>query len=392
MKRQPTGGEPHAPATLHRRDGYAVAVEHAAGPLRRAPGLVTAVARRYWGAGGPNWSSAVALRLLLALLPIAVLAGLITQQLLPHTPSTHAAASTPAPATRQPGRHLQAEEQSLVALLTGLIGDLHHSGHTLGVVSVLALLWVGSGLFACLETATASLFGCRGRPYLRQRLLGMGLVIAFAAVIVAGVASSVLLFPLGSVVRHTGTVGRSLVSHRATLQPAVGIAMGVALFALVYRVLPTCRQRWTEILPGVALAAVGTTLLDLIWPLYLRYADGTVSVSHFVFGFVVAIATYVYVLAQVVVVALALNATLRARRLARSAAGEPAADVAAPPALVGASPIAPGGRPVELLPAPATAATRVEPEGSEADADDARGGALPGVSPARRRSRFPLGL
>jgi membrane protein len=341
-------------------------VEHRRGRGRRAAALVTAVARRYWGAGGPNWSAAVALRLLLALLPIAVLAGLVTQQLLPHTATPHPTGSSPTPVVRQPGRHLQIEEQSLSSLLTGLIGDLHHSGHTLGIVSVLGLLWVGSGLFACLETAAAALFGCPGRPYIRQRLLGMGLVVAFAAVVVAGVASSVLLFPLGSVVRHTGTVGRSLVNHRVTLQPAIGLAMGVAVFALVYRLLPTCRQRWTEVLPGVALAATGNTVLNLIWPLYLRSADTAVSVSHFVFGFVVAIATYVYVLAQVVVAALALNATLRARRLARSGAAAGMPGVPAVAALVGTSPAAADELPAELLPAPTPMAPALERDGSEA--------------------------
>ncbi|HEX3607156.1 MAG TPA: hypothetical protein VH134_14640, partial [Candidatus Dormibacteraeota bacterium] len=59
-------------------------------PLR-LPSLVVAVARRYWNSGGPNWAAAVGLRLLLALLPIAVLAGLVIQEVLP--------AATPAPTT-----------------------------------------------------------------------------------------------------------------------------------------------------------------------------------------------------------------------------------------------------------------------------------------------------
>ncbi|HEY0410234.1 MAG TPA: hypothetical protein VGE42_08190, partial [Candidatus Dormibacteraeota bacterium] len=49
----------------------------------------------------------------------------------------------------------------------------------------------------------------------------------------------------------------------------------------------------------------------------LRYAASTLTVSYLVFGFVVAIATYVSLLAQLVVLAITLNATLRARRLER---------------------------------------------------------------------------
>lgn len=286
--------------------------------LLRGPrsGLVVAVARRYWGANGPNWAAAVGLRLLLALLPIAVLAGLVIQEVLP---SATATPTTPARTGLRIGlTRLQSEEQSLTSLLSGLIGDLHTSSHALGVISVLGLLWVGSGLFACLESATAALYGTPGRPYLRQRALGIALVIAFAALVVAGILTSVLLFPLGSAVRQTGGVGRSVVNARVTLQPIAGVLIGVALFTLVFRVLPTVRQRWLDVLPGVVVAAAGNTLLNLIWPVYLRYATSTLSVSYVVFGFVVAIATYVSLLAQVLVVALALNATLRERRAERT--------------------------------------------------------------------------
>jgi membrane protein len=278
---------------------------------------VVAVARRYWGANGPNWAAAVGLRLLLALLPIAVLAGLVIQEVLPSSVAT-----TPSTATRAGLRigltRLQNEEQSLTSLLSGLIGDLHTSSHTLGVLSVLGLLWVGSGLFACMESATAALYGTRGRSYLRQRALGIALVVVFAAIVVAGILTSVLLFPLGSAVQRTGTVGRSVVNARITLQPIAGVVIGVLLFTLVFRVLPTVKQRWIDVLPGVVVAAAGNTLLNLIWPIYLRYATSTLSVSYVVFGFVVAIATYVSLLAQVLVLAVALNATLRERRAERT--------------------------------------------------------------------------
>ncbi len=296
---------------------------------RTRAGLVLAAAQRYWNAGGPNWAAAVGLRLLLALLPIAVLAGVVIQEFLPHT--------TPTPSTATTPRHLgggggvlQSDEQSLTSLLSGLIGGLHTANHTLGILSLLGLLWVGSGLFACLESTCAALFASPGRSYLRQRALGIGLVLAFAAVVVIGILSSVLLFPLGSAVQHTGGVGRSVVSARYTLQPVVGIVIGLALFTLVFRVLPTCQQRWSDVLPGVLVASAGNALLNLIWPLYLRYAASTLTVSFVVFGFVVALATYVSVLAQLVVMSLALNATVRARRMERTATAASLATAASP--------------------------------------------------------------
>lgn len=280
---------------------------------RQLPHLAVAVARRYWSGNGPNWAAAVGLRLLLALLPIAVLAGLAIRAVLHTPPATSTAGRLGLRATAR----IAQSEQSLTSLLSSLIGDLNHSGHTLGILSVIGLLWIGSGLFACLESCTAALYGTRGRPYLHQRALGIGLVVAFAALVVAGILLSVLLFPLGSAVQRTGTLGQSAVHNRLTLQPAAGIVIGVALFALVFRVLPTCRQRWVDILPGVVTAAAANALLNLIWPLYLRYATSTLTVSYVVFGFVVAIATYVSVLSQLVVLSISLNATLRARRIER---------------------------------------------------------------------------
>ncbi|MEA2616295.1 MAG: Virulence factor BrkB [Chloroflexota bacterium] len=290
------------------------------------PGLAVAVAQRYWTAGGPNWAAAVGLRLLLALLPIAVLAGLVIQAVLPQPAPP---ATPPArPGVRGGTRILQSEE-SLTGLLSGLIGNLHQPSHTLGILSLLGLLWIGSGLFACLESATAVIYHTPARSYLRQRALGIALVLAFAAVVVAGILSSVLLFPLGSAVQRTGVVGSTAVNARLTLQPVAGVLIGVALFTLVFRVLPTCRQRWTDVLPGVVLAAAGNALLNLIWPVYLRSAASTLTVSYLVFGFVVAIATYVSLLAQLVVLAITLNATLRARRLERITAADAALAAAA---------------------------------------------------------------
>jgi uncharacterized BrkB/YihY/UPF0761 family membrane protein len=290
------------------------------------PGLAVAVAQRYWAAGGPNWAAAVGLRLLLALLPIAVLAGLVIQAVLP--PPAAPATTTPARLGARGGTRILQSEESLTGLLSGLIGNLHQPSHTLGALSLLGLLWIGSGLFACLESATAVIYHTPTRSYLRQRALGIALVLFFAAVVVAGILSSVLLFPLASAVQGTGVVGRTAVNARLTLQPVAGVLIGVAVFTLVFRVLPTCRQRWTDVLPGVVLAAAGSALLNLIWPVYVRSAASTLTVSYLVFGFVVAIATYVSLLAQLVVLAITLNATLRARRLE----GITAADAALPAA------------------------------------------------------------
>src|SRR6266550_1062789 len=58
------------------------------------------------------------------------------------------------------------------ALQRTLTGVREHAG-LLGVISILGLIWSGSGLFASMEFALGQIFGGRQRDFLRQRVMAL---------------------------------------------------------------------------------------------------------------------------------------------------------------------------------------------------------------------------
>lgn len=262
-------------------------------PGRRRRRLATETAARYWSRGGPNWAAAIGLRLLFALIPVAVLSALIAGAILPGAGTS----------SRLLGGTVSRE-------VSRAVGDLSTAAHSLGWLAALGLLWTGSTLFSCMETAAAAVYGIPARPFLRQRLLGIGLMFAFVAAIVTGVAASLLLDSASA--QHLRILGG----------PGVALVAAGALYALLLRALPNRPLRWRDVAPGVVLGAVLTVALNLVWPAVGRYVSGGAALSHAVLAVLITLAAYVYVTAEIIVLALALNATVAERRPA--AAGLPA--------------------------------------------------------------------
>jgi uncharacterized BrkB/YihY/UPF0761 family membrane protein len=282
-----------APVIASSQDASAVDPHDAAVADQRRRALILDVAARYWNRGGPNWSAAVAFRLLLTVLPVALLAALVADALLP--------------ASARSARPVHFLGGSITPQVAAGLGNISQSARSLSWLAVIAFVWTGSTLFSCMETAASALYGAPGRPFVRQRVLGIGLMAAFVALLVLGAGASLLL-------------DAGVASHvRFLLQPLASFAIGAVLYTLILHVLPTVRQRWIDVAPGVALAATGTTALNLAWPVLGRYVSGGAALSHAVFAFTAAAAGYVYIVAELIVLSLAFNATRRDRGPNRAA-------------------------------------------------------------------------
>lgn len=129
----------------------------------------------------------------------------------------------------------------------------------LGVVSIVGLLWTGSGFFANVEFALAELFGTSQRDTLRQRAMGAAmLLVLLVAVLVAVAANSAAAStPLALV---AGLI--------------VGTAVLVMLVAAVYRLVPNRTYSFRQVLPGALVAGAGIELVTLLFPLYAKVMHG----------------------------------------------------------------------------------------------------------------------
>ncbi|MFB6164742.1 MAG: YihY/virulence factor BrkB family protein [Haloarculaceae archaeon] len=165
------------------------------------------------------------------------------------------------------------------------------------LVGVVVLGFGAVAVFSGLDKAFTDLYDVDRGTTLPNQLRDAGLVLGALALSTLAIAAAWTLvvlpvtLPLGGLLRP------------------VALALGlIVAFYPAYHVFPEVPLGWREVLPGVALAAVGWTVLQALFRLYVRFvarsgAFGAVS------G-VLVLATWLYFSAVVVLVGGALNAVL----------------------------------------------------------------------------------
>lgn len=144
------------------------------------------------------------------------------------------------------------------AIAGALTGVKDHAG-ILGVVSIVGLLWSGTSLFAAMEFALTKIFGTEQRDTLRQRLMGLVMVVVFiAAVLLSVTANSAAAASPGA-----GVLGAVL-----------GAVVLIALMALIYRWVPNRTFALKDIWPGALLAGALIEVFSLVFPLYAKLSKG----------------------------------------------------------------------------------------------------------------------
>lgn len=192
---------------------------------------------------------------------------------------------------------------------------VERSSGILVAVSMLSLLWSGSALFSAMDNALSALAGCAPRRFWRKRLMGMAMILVFAALVIPIIASASFLFvhtarlPAAGVPSFlTRTASRV---HLVGGQMLLGGVSGTALFLLIYKVVPNRRAPLRAVLPGALLAGAALELLTLLFPLYLHYTE-----SNGTLGALLALPlllTFFYLVGQLTVVGMLLNLELAAR-------------------------------------------------------------------------------
>lgn len=124
-------------------------------------------------------------------------------------------------------------------------------------LGVLALLWSASGIFAAVRRGlNAAAHRRASRPYWRGKLVDFALIPIFGALILA---SLLLTASVQSVVDRLSELG-PFRPHQNIALRLTGYALpalaSYAMFALLYRYIPSSRPRWPEALRGGLFAAI----------------------------------------------------------------------------------------------------------------------------------------
>jgi Predicted membrane protein len=161
----------------------------------------------------------------------------------------------------------------------------------MGLVSLGGLIWAASGIFSTMEFAFTQIFGTKQRDLLRQKAMGLVMMLVLVVAVGASVAANAIagLFPLAWVT--------SLV---------VGAAVMVTLLVLLYRFVPNRTFRLRDVLPGAILAGILIEVLSLGFPVYERLSRGfnTYGAS---FGLFFLLAAWLYLLSEVLLLGAVYN-------------------------------------------------------------------------------------
>jgi YihY family inner membrane protein len=184
-------------------------------------------------------------------------------------------------------------------------------------VGLVGALWTGTAVVAAAQQAMDDIWDVprAERPGLLGRIVRAFLLLfVFAASIVL----STFLTGAG-----TETGWGSIVLRAISL---VGLTLvSVAVFGFAFRVLTVASVSWRQVLPGAVLAAIGWTALLLVGSWVVTRQIGHASAVYGLFATVIGLLAWIYLAAQLFLLAGEVNVVLARRLWPRSLAPPPLA-------------------------------------------------------------------
>lgn len=203
-------------------------------------------------------------------------------------------------------------EQNLLTLVEGvltpgaaavLLSELRTTGRSAGlsVLGIIILLWGTLRIFRGLDTAFSDIYETgRANSFLDQLRDG---VIVLGCVAAAIIVSAAIDTVIGSAIG--GTTGW-------WLRRALFVCGLSAVLLPIYYVFPDEQNlRVREVLPGVAFVAIGLTLFESLFGLYIRFSSQSPESSTL--GAILVFLTWLYFSSLVVLLGVVINAVLSGR-------------------------------------------------------------------------------
>ena len=218
---------------------------------------------------------------------------------------------------------------SQVGELLSFIDETRELSGLLGVASVVGLGWSGYWLFQTIELVFNHFYGAPARGFRAQVTMSLTMMGLYA-----------VLFSLSTLASATTNllISFSERSNRFDLSgfdPLIGwllaLVSAVAMFTVLYHVIPNRPLTLVDVWPGAVLAGVLFVLLNQAFPLYFRLLGGSYA-AYKTLGLFLFLMTWFYCLAVILVLGAELNAFLGGNR------GAAESEVAALQVLLAAAP------------------------------------------------------
>src|SRR4030081_1021261 len=142
--------------------------------------------KRYLDAQGPNWATVIAWNAFFAFFPITILVVTVLGLLL-----------------RDPGIRQGIEQQVAGAFpdctrasgcsIIEALDSFRNSAGIFAIIGIVGLFWGGSSLFGAIDQGLDSLYPCKPRAFIPQKLMSFGMILLFCVLAVPLVLSGSLL-------------------------------------------------------------------------------------------------------------------------------------------------------------------------------------------------------
>lgn len=212
--------------------------------------------------------------------------------------------------------------------LRGTIKSLKDIGWGGLVSAAVVTLWAGSWVFAVIERALNRIWGTRPRAFLHGRALTLGMIGAVGVLLIVSVFLTSILVGIQDLIGQLPlrVVNRSawltLVGNAfwQTLFAIAGALITIALFALVYRLVPNGRVTLRDTLPSAIVAG-------LLWEAGKYVFASSLQYFHYdeiygSVGAVVAVLTWSYVSSLILMFGAQLSVVLHQEHVAVEIAAE----------------------------------------------------------------------
>jgi membrane protein len=261
--------------------------------------------RRYVKANSGTWASIIAWNGMFAFLPIAAFAvGLLT--LFVNNKQWNLQVIKAIAAVFPAG-----EGGAVVKALQ----SFQQHAHLILALSVLGMIWTGSGFFGAIESAFSDIYHLPKRSFVKQKVMSTLMILLMAVAIIPLIVSTIMVPNIEALI--SGHTVRGHATVPIAIQAVSGVLDGTILFSAIYFVVPNRRQRWSRVILGALFAGVLVEALSFLFPLYTKLANtGSAYGQAFIFVFVLM--TYFFFLAQIVVLGACLNAELEGEPVHRA--------------------------------------------------------------------------
>jgi membrane protein len=231
------------------------------------------------------------------------------------------------------------------ATLTRAVDNIEGSTGSIGILALVASVWIGTSFWGAMDTAFCRIYHCECRSWLRQKRFALVMLVVALLLMAATVAvptlQSILVsgaaeLPLGLSEVNGVVFGASL---------AGGLVLIFLILCVIYWRVPSESVPWLAIWPGALAATVAIGVIDYAFPAYLSNVN-TIAQFGTTLVFVLIVLLWFYALAIIILGGAVVNAIRFEDRELRGRLGQPPSAVTVPASPSGEE-RQPDARPIE---------------------------------------------